>query len=171
MLTPADIAGAIAYLRAARLAGAPADTRDIAAVAEVWRDALVDLDPADLRAACAAWCRESRWWPTPADIRARAPAAAAQVAAADAAWAAIRAAGYYGDISALAPAYRRALAAVGGRIAVLASEERGPRAVAALRAEWMRHVEMAGETPKIAAQDDGPKKIFARPLAPADGRR
>jgi hypothetical protein len=76
MPSPEAIAAAIALCRSARLANAPVTDDDADACAEVWLLQLRDIPDDAFETAVHAHLDDrdrGRWWPTPADIRARAP--------------------------------------------------------------------------------------------------
>ena len=68
MPTPEAIAVTITACLAARLSNAPASPSEIEAVASIWLADLSSLTDEELSAAASRHRRESRWWPTPADL-------------------------------------------------------------------------------------------------------
>lgn len=72
-MTPEFLARCVARLVVLRLANGPSTEKEIATMMEAWTEYLDDFDDDDLKLTLRAHVDTSRWWPTPADLRALRP--------------------------------------------------------------------------------------------------
>lgn len=119
------IAAGMRYLQAARVRNSPASPEEFEATAEVWLDAFGDVADEPFRAAVKAHVNDpirGAFWPSPADIRDKLPAAVDDdVAAWDAIQARIRS-GVYLVADLLDETQTKALADIGGTWALRRAE-------------------------------------------------
>lgn len=68
----------------------PPVTAQPAALVELWAFALADVSLPDAAAAALSWAAESKWWPTPAELRARLPRRSLAELSGQGSWEALR---------------------------------------------------------------------------------
>jgi len=150
-MTAEFLARCIARLVVLRLANAPSTEKEIATMMESWAEYLDDFSDDDLKAALRAHVDSSRWWPTPADLRAlrpNAPSAPTPEQLWDRIMERIRCPGHYmaqdgsqrvafGDL--LDADQQAALRSIGGARAIQLADN--PWTIKELRAQWLRAVQ------------------------------